>query len=100
MTFGDVLTWSGDNGVGPVKIDEQGRQDDEEPVGDGVVELRDVLGVDVVGFAPVHRAAVVLDVPDVHFGLFFGCFCFFALSRARATSATSEFNCLNENTAA
>ena len=49
-----------------MQVYQQGRQDDEEPVGDGVVELGDVLRVHVVGLAPVHRTAVVLHEADIH----------------------------------
>ena len=49
-----------------MQVDEQRRQDDEEPVGDGVVEFGDVLRIDIVGLAPVDWTAVVLHVADIH----------------------------------
>ena len=50
-------------GVLPVKEHEEGRHDEEEDVGDGVDELRDVGGEGVVLLAPVDGARPTLQVP-------------------------------------
>ena len=49
-------------GVLPVEEHQEGRHDEEEDVGDGVDELRDVRGEGVVVLTPVYRTGAPLQM--------------------------------------